>query len=372
MKAIKWFKENLLNINYQIDLDQVLRLEKSTLTITDSENIKQSNQNAIELRNSSNNNTTPVTMSHMHSKHKPRHKNQRAKNITNNNTNNSNDFIKITNNFFYDKTSVVKPQDEDPNTLYYCERVLTEVDLDNTIEQEQEQEQEGNDNNYNSPISIQRMNNNDYNNNQHGNININDNEPYAANTDINTNSISNTKLRRSSSLNKRKSNLKKEDITKKPFLYSMKGLVLKRDSKNNILHTSVEEKGETPQSTFYNIFKKFPKFNPFVKAKNKNKSSIESISSFPQQKFNSNINYNSNNNAMLSNCNNTLNNYNYNTNFNNAHLNYKMSKGVIKETGGLNYVNLKKNPHQHYPSCSINIQLAKNGIGNNTKFKNGN
>lgn len=318
MKAINWFKENLLNINYQVDLDQVLRLEKSALIITDTGHINQGNQNAHELRKSNNSNASAQSK-YKHNKH------QREKNITNNNTNNSNDFIKITNNFFYDKNTN-KAQDEDPNTLYYCERVLTEVDLDNTIEQEV------NDNNFNSPISIQSINNN---NNDYAN------DYY----DNNNSDIINTKLRRSSSLHKRRSNLKKEEIAKKTILYSMKGLMLKRDSNKNILHTSIEEKGKTPHSNFYNIFKKFPKFNTIVKAKNKNRSSIENISALPHQKFNSNNNFNTNANVNVNNTH----HHNHQTFLSNYHL----SKG-----GG--HISLKKAPHQHYPSYSINIHLPKN------------
>ena len=101
MKGINWLKENLLNITFYNEVENVLKLEKRNFAI-----LKQS----ISVDNGE--------ISH-------NHLNNKKENDT------PNDFIKITNNFFYDNSSNIKIIEDDTdceNDEFKYERMLTEID----------------------------------------------------------------------------------------------------------------------------------------------------------------------------------------------------------------------------------------------------
>lgn len=101
MKGINWLKENLLNITFYNEVENVLKLEK---------------RNFAMLKQSLSVDDGDISNSHL---------NNKKENDT------PNDFIKITNNFFYDNSSNIKIIENDTdceNDDFKYERMLTEVD----------------------------------------------------------------------------------------------------------------------------------------------------------------------------------------------------------------------------------------------------
>lgn len=93
MKGINWLKENMLNVTYLNEVENVLKIEKRNFELGNEANLSELNEETK----------------------------QKEKNT-------SNDFIKITNNYFYDNSNNIKIVEDETDEEFEYERMLTEID----------------------------------------------------------------------------------------------------------------------------------------------------------------------------------------------------------------------------------------------------